>query len=286
MGGGVYCYASAQNRIETKEYSTKSTQEVFKSRTINNAMNPHGITLRESRDSEEHPNSFPIVLALDETGSMGSIPHYLVKKGLPDIMDRIIKGGIKDPQVLFMGIGDHECDEAPLQVGQFESSDALLDKWLTSLFLEGNGGGNDGESYLLAWFFAGRYTTTDHYEKRQKKGILITIGDEPTLNELPANAQNEIMGPGQYTTMTAAELLSKAREKYEVFHLHMLEGVNGNRKSVQDGWKQLMGDHVIYVDNKEKVPQVIADIVLKNQSSLVSEEEKETKGKEEKKVML
>ena len=50
------------------------------------------------------------ILALDVTGSMGSIPHYLVKDGLPNIMDGLIKKGIADPQVLFMGIGDHECE--------------------------------------------------------------------------------------------------------------------------------------------------------------------------------
>ena len=31
-----------------------------------------------------------IVIALDVTGSMGSIPHFLVKEGLPNIMKRII----------------------------------------------------------------------------------------------------------------------------------------------------------------------------------------------------
>ena len=69
-------------------------------------------------------------------------------------MDKIIQSGIKDPQVLFLAIGDHECDTSPLQVGQFESSDELLEHWLTHVWLEGGGGGNRGESYALAWHFA------------------------------------------------------------------------------------------------------------------------------------
>ncbi len=262
MGGGSYCYSSREVRSRSLGYDTKSEREIFTERSMNNAMDPVGVTMRESRDSGEHPNSVPIMLGLDVTGSMGSTPTFLVKQGLPDMMDKIIKNGIPDPQVLFLGIGDHECDRAPLQVGQFESSDELLDHWLTKLWIEGCGGGNDGESYHLAWMFAGRYTSTDRFEKRGKKGILFTVGDEPVLRDLPARAQKDIMGDGQYSEMTSAELLDKAREKYEVFHLHLLEGSHGNRQDVQDGWRQLLGDNVIFVQHKEDVARIIADKVL------------------------
>ena len=58
-----------------------------------------------------------------------------------------------------------KCDSAPLQVGQFESSDELLDKWLTNIYFEAGGGGNGGESYALAWYFAALKTATDSMEK-------------------------------------------------------------------------------------------------------------------------
>ena len=262
MGGGGYSYSDREVRSRALGYHKKSEREIFTERSINNAMDPSGVTLRESRDSEEHPDSVPVVLALDETGSMGSIPTFLVKTGLPDMMDKIIKDGVPDPQVLFLGIGDHTCDEAPLQVGQFESSDELLDHWLTKLYLEGNGGGNDGESYMLAWMFAGRYTSTDRFEKRGKKGILFTVGDEPVLRSISARAQKHIMGDGEYSEKSSVELLDMAREKYEVFHLHLIEGSNGRRPEVQDGWRQLMGPNVIFVEHKEDVAQIIADKVL------------------------
>jgi hypothetical protein len=262
MGHGSYSYSDRLDRAHKSGFHTKSAGEIFRQRSVNNAMSPNGVTLRESRDSAEHPNSIPVILALDVTGSMGSIPHFLVKEGLPALMDRIIKAGLPDPQVLFLGVGDHECDRAPLQVGQFESSDPLLDEWLTKLWIEGGGGGNLGESYLLAWFFASRYTSTDHHEKRGKKGVLFTIGDEPTLRNLPASVQRNLMGDGQYSDMSAAELLEKAREKYEVFHLHLIQGSNGNNQGVKDGWTQLMGDHVLFVQRKEEVAQIIADKVL------------------------
>jgi len=268
MGSGGYSISNRVDNITAKYgkadyYATSSTREIFKERTVNNAMNPHGVEIRESRDSAEHPESLAIIIALDVTGSMGSIPHFLIKDGLPEIMDGIIKKNIKDPQVLFLGIGDHECDSAPLQVGQFESSDELLDHWLEKVYLEGGGGGNDGESYLLAWYFAGRHTAIDCFEKRGKKGFLFTIGDEPCLNEIPKKDIKQIMGKGQFDNLSATELLDKAREKYEVYHIHMRQGSNGRRQEVIDGWTQLVGkDHLIIAERKEEVSDIIKSVVI------------------------
>jgi len=268
MGHGTYSYTGRMDRAVSAGYYTKPTEEIFSSKSINNAMNPFGIKLRESRDSKEHPNSIAIIIALDVTGSMGSVPHHLVKDGLPTIMQNIIDDGVKDPQVLFLAIGDHECDQSPLQVAQFESSDELLDKWLTDVFLEGGGGGNAGESYLLAWYFAAYHTSTDCFEKRKQKGFLFTIGDEPVLRNIPSRRLKDLMGDGQYEDYSAEKLLDKARESYHVYHLHIKQTASGSRQHVIDGWKQLMSDNLIVVDKHENVASTIAGIVTG--SSLVS----------------
>ena len=290
MGGGSYSTEARHVRATSMGYHTKSAQEIF-STSMNNAMNPNGVTLRESRDSDEHPTSLAIVLALDVTGSMGSIPHYLVKEGLPHIMDGIIQRGIEHPQMLFMGIGDHEMDRAPLQIGQFESSDELLDKWLTDLWLEGGGGGNRGESYMLAWLFAGRYTSIDCWEKRQEKGFLFTVGDEPVLPEVPGAAIKAIMGEPQAANVTTAELLDEARKTYDVYHVHVRAGHNGMKQDVMDGWKQLMGDNLIIVNDREDVATAIMEKVAERGGSPVqgyqdSATTEESTATEEEEVML
>ncbi|WP_417912360.1 hypothetical protein [Candidatus Electronema sp. TJ] len=261
MGWGYYSVDERAERAASVGYDTKSAREIFTQRNINQAMNPHGVVVRESRDSADHPNSVAIILALDVTGSMGSIPHHLVKDGLPKIMGRIIQSGTPDPQLLFLAVGDHECDSSPLQVGQFESSDELLDKWLTSVYLEGGGGGNAGESYLLAWYFAALHTSIDCFEKRRQKGFLFTIGDEPTLPEVPAQSLSRLMGQGQQQTWSAAELLDKARQLYHVFHLHIRETSSGSRQEVMDGWKQLMGGNLIILERHEEVSRVIPELI-------------------------
>lgn len=263
MGGGVYSTATRSIRSASLGYTTKAGTEIFTARNINSAMNPYGINFRESRDSAEHPNSVAIVLGLDVTGSMGTVPHFLVKEGLPHMMDSILKKGIPDPQVLFMGIGDHECDQSPLQVGQFESSDELLDKWLTELWLEGGGGGNNGESYMLAWYFAARHTAIDCHEKRSAKGFLFTIGDEPVLPWVSSNFLKRLMGDGQYEDYSSAKLLSMASEKYSVYHIHIRETSSGSRQEVMDGWRQLLSGNLLIAERKNDIAEIIAGTVCR-----------------------
>lgn len=288
MGGGSYSYSGAVESRVRKGIATnsiarsagfaeyvdtdKSVGEVFTARSINNAMSPHGIVVRESCDSAEHPNSLAIIIALDETGSMGNVPHHLVKEGLPSLMDKVIKGGEPDPQVLFLGIGDHECDRSPLQVGQFESSNDLLDRWLLDVFLEGKGGGNYGESYALAWYFAARHTKIDCFEKRGRKGLLFTIGDEPVLKHYPARALEALMGPGQYSDETADGLLAKAVQHYDVFHVHIRETGAGSRRETMDGWRQLLHDRVLVAERHQDVAGIIADAVLRQRGQTVQAE--------------
>lgn len=278
MGGGTYSSSSKLERdvergiatysvavesgLAGEDYVPKTRADVFKRTSVNNAMSPFGINVRESCDSDEHPESLAIIIALDVTGSMGTVPHYLVQEGLPHIMDKIIESGIKDPQVLFLGIGDHECDTSPLQVGQFESSDELLDKWLTDVYLEGGGGGNMGESYSLAWYFAANHTAIDCFEKRNQKGILFTIGDEPCLPNIPKSAIKGIMGEGQFENFESSALLNAAREKYDVFHVHIRETSSGSRRDRIDHWRQLIQDNLLIANRHEDVAEIISEAIV------------------------
>ena len=267
MGYGGYSTTNRASNAVTHGYYTKSADEIFKNRAVMDEMDVKsiGAGLRESRDSEDHPNSVPVIIALDVTGSMGTVPHHLVKDGLPTMVASIIGGGIPDPQVLFLAIGDHTCDTTPLQAAQFESNDELLDKWLTNVFIEGRGGGNRGESYMLAWYFAAYHTSTDRFEKRGKKGILFTIGDEPVLPDLPVFSLQKIMGTddvgqGKHS-FASTDLLQEAQKYYEVYHLHIMQGSNGRRQEVMDGWRQIMQDNLIIVQDYNDVSRVMSEIV-------------------------
>lgn len=273
MGRGTYSSISRGFSAKAKGYTdmTKTTAEVFTQRIIHTEMSPNGV-FRESRDSAEHPNTVPIGIALDITGSMGRVPRMFIADGLPTIVEIIFQAGIKDPQIMFMAIGDHEYDRAPLQVGQFESSDELMDKWLEKVYVEGGGGGNGGESYFLAWVFAGYHTEHDAFKKRGQKGFLFTIGDEAVLPQISERKLQEITGRGQYAGYTAHDFLAKAQETYEVYHLHITETMAGRDLRDQAKWKELLGDHVIFVDDYQKIPSIIAGIVS-TQAKVVTNEQ-------------
>lgn len=268
MGGGSYDPIASRSR--SVSYQRKSREEVFTQRHIDPLMNPKGVAYREARDSEEHPESFPIIIALDETGSMGHIPELIIKKILPDIMESIMNAGVKDPQVMFMGIGD--CcfrEEAPLQVGQFESSDELMEKWLTKVYLEHCGGGNGTESYPLAWYFASRHIVTDAWDKRQQKGVLITIGDESCQRVLLKEQLDKYIGDYPEADVPASELLERVREKWNVFHIHC----NGaSYRASETNWEKLLGSNlVVSVDNdgmdiKDIIPRLVVGCYRKPES--------------------
>lgn len=263
MGGGCYSY---MRDVKTKLHnSSVSREEVFSQRKMNSDMDIRN-KIRECRDSEEHPETLPIIIALDVTGSMGMVPHRLITKDFPEIMKKIMDEGIAHPQVCFLGIGDQYMDDAPIQVGQFEASDELLDKWLKTIWLEGGGGGNNGESYQLAWWFAANHVSADHIEKRGKKGILITIGDEPVHRSVTNSEFKSLFGEvSEAPSMTTPQLLERAKESWDVYHINLMDW-SGAVSRTQGCWKELLGDHFINTENDagNDIAEIISGIILKS----------------------
>jgi hypothetical protein len=225
-------------------------------------MNPNQITLRECRDSEVHPNTIPIIVGMDVTGSMGKIPHSLVQKGLPTLMSKLIEKGVDDASLLFTAVGDHISDNYPLQVGQFESGDVELDMWLTRTYLEGNGGGNGGESYGLVWDFVNRFVKTDAWEKRNQKGFVFTFGDEPFHQTLPASFLKSLYKEVECSESISLESIMKSLEKkWNFFHIHILNS-SGRGNAVAGILKPLLGEHLILCSDYTEIPNIIADKIL------------------------
>lgn len=246
------------------DYKSKDTDTIFKAnktRRISPDMDPSGLKNRECRDSDAHPLSLAIQFWLDETGSMGEIPDYLIRNKLGTLIETLLKHKVTDPSVLFGGIGDHYSDHYPLQIGQFESGTEELNKWLTSVYLEGSGGGQNKESYLLAWLIAGRYTSIDCFEKRGKKGYLFTVGDEKTWDSLSGDVINNLLGENHNETVTAEQLLSEANRLYNVYHIHINSTRYKNDPDVINSWKELLGQNLIILDDEKNVAEVVASTI-------------------------
>jgi hypothetical protein len=245
----------------------KTTDAVFAARAIDPELNPLGVALRESRDSELNPASTAIIVGLDVTGSMGMIADTLARQGLGTMVEEILaRQPVSDPHILIAGIGDVLYDRAPLQVTQFEA-DIRIARQLEKLWLEKGGGGNACESYTLPWYFAALHTSIDCFEKRGKKGYLFTVGDEEPPADLPAAAIARFLGDRVTRDFDSHELLTLVSRQYHVFHVIVEEGSHARHdpRGVRSRWTELLGQRVIGLSDHRKLAEVIVSAMEVNE---------------------
>lgn len=270
-------------RFDSNAYSTFTSNtrsmgrdEIFKERKLRKELDPLGVKLRESRDSADNPKSNAIIVAVDVTGSMGILAETIARQGLGVLFNRIFdEDVVTDPHVMFMGIGDCYCDQAPLQVSQFEADNRIVEQ-LTQLWLEGGGGGNNHESYHMPWYFAAKHTSIDCFEKRGRKGYLFTLGDEEAPGPLYATDIVKFIGTTGYASeeqgnkLSPHQLLKMAQEQYHVFHIIIEEGSYAKRalKAVQESWQTLMGENVLSLKDHTKLADGIVAIIKANEENL------------------
>lgn len=238
MGGGSYSASSFATYSASvgKSYDVRTNRisgQTFDVTHLKEVLNPKG-KIRECCNSEEHPNTVPVILALDVTGSMGAACKETAE-ALSQIM-KTLYDKFKDVEVCVMGVGDFECDDAPLQVSQFES-DVRVAQQLDQIWMEHGGGGNSYESYTAPWVFGLYRTKLDAYDKQGRKGIIITMGDEPLNPDLPVGAVKDYLGSAkgadQFGSFKTPDLYAEASKKFDIFHI----AVDDNESSY--GWHRI-----------------------------------------------
>ncbi|HWS32331.1 MAG TPA: hypothetical protein VN408_06265 [Actinoplanes sp.] len=226
-------------------------------RTVHADLNPDGVFMRESRDSDEHPFSTPITVLFDVTGSMGGVPRTLQTK-LPQLLGLLTrKGYAVDPQIMFGAIGDATCDRAPLQIGQFES-DNRMDAQLEKIVLEGGGGGQKHESYELALYFMARHTLLDSMINRGRRGYLFIIGDEMPYPRVKPREVKAIIGDDLAEPISTEDILTELRRKYDVYYILPTAAHHSGDKEVLGRWRKLLGQNVLELDDLDAVCETIA----------------------------
>ncbi len=220
-------------------------------------LNPRGVKARESRDSDDHPESLAIAVLFDVTGSMGHVPRALQTK-LPDLLGLLLrKAYVEHPHILFGAIGDATCDRAPLQIGQFEA-DNRMDDDLGKILLEGGGGGQMTESYELAMYFMARHTAIDCFEKRGKRGYLFIIGDELAYSKVKRREVAKVIGDQLEEDIPVADLVRELQRRYDVYFIIPEGGYYAGTRELKEFWQSLLGQHVLYLDDPDAVCETIA----------------------------
>lgn len=237
------------------------------------SLSPKGAKLRESRDSAEHPVTYPIGITLDTTGSMATVPE-IIQKELSKLMGYFLEErasgkkylGEAYPAIMISAVDDYPRGtgaDGCLQVGQFESSISIDDN-LTNIWITGNGGGGEPcESYDLALYFAARHTVHDHLEKRGGKGCWFIIGDEKSYPQVDRNQVREVINSDPLQdNISIQEIIAEASEKYDIFYVMPNMTSHYKEPRIVDFWKALLPQgHVIMLDDPTKICETIAGCV-------------------------
>lgn len=268
MGGGAwtrksfvdYSMNSGRNVTDDGVVSGNFTpQEMFTQRDIAEELDPHN-KIRECCDSEEHPNTKPVILALDVTGSMGGA-SVKVAKELNVIMTKLYEK-VNDVEFMIMGIGDLAYDRAPIQASQFES-DIRIAEQLDKMWFEGGGGGNGYESYTAAWYFGLKHCKLDCWN-RGKKGIIITLGDEPLNPYLPKEKLKRVTGDNLESNIETEGLYKEALRKYDIYHLCIDDNETCYglyEDEIKSTWGNLLDENHLKVVNLDYLAATIVNIV-------------------------
>lgn len=247
-------------RTSTGTSSAKTAADVFKSATIDPAMDPKNFEFRESCDPEPGKAAVPIIIGCDVTGSMDRILHKLVMEGIPTIAKELFdRKPVEHPNLCCMAVGDVMCDRYPLQVTQFEA-DIKITEQSDKLYLERGGGGNNSESYTLPWLFAAMNVKSDHITKRNKKGFLITFGDDGCPPSLSPTEVERVFGKKLIeASLSAEELYRMVSRNWEVYHVNLMQGSTADRAYAS--WNKVLGERALQLDDYTKLGELIVSLI-------------------------
>jgi hypothetical protein len=273
MGGGTwtacafrdYSYSVGRSVSDaTGEVTTTyaSANMAYTSSGINEGMDPRvpKNKMRECRDSEDHPQSIPVILALDVTGSMGGAAIEVSKK--LNILVQEANKAYPDLEFMIMGIGDILFDRAPIQYSQFES-DIRIAQCLDSIYFESGGGPNKWESYTAAWYVGARRTQCDCW-KRGRRGLIVTIGDEEINPRLEKEYLQKATGDtGLQSDVETADIVEEVSSKYALRHVvvnHRV-GCDNYFEGCRQSFAKVIGENNVAISNVESIVSVIGQII-------------------------
>lgn len=274
MGCGSWSRDSFVNYSNTKGVTCDSSgsiigdytsQDMFKARSIDASLSPKNI-MRECCDTEEHPTTIPVILALDVTGSMGKAAVEVAKK-LNSVMTRLYEE-LSDVEFAVMGVGDLAYDIYPIQLSQFES-DIRIAESLDKVFFEYGGGGNGYESYSVAWYMGLHHTKLDCWN-RNKRGIIITMGDEKLNPYLPQGKLQGLTGDSLEKDIETTDLFDDVVRKYDIYHINVLHSVysRNNASTVKESFVSVIGSQHFKEASIDDIEDTIVNIIINSQKNI------------------
>jgi hypothetical protein len=204
----------------------------------------------------------PLVVVVDGTGSMGQFPKIIFQK-LP-LLDDGVDDYLDDCEISYACVGDAGSDKYPLQVQPFGKGKQMVDT-LNKLIIEGNGGGNQEESYELAALYYARNAEMP----KANKPILIYVCDEGIYSKVNADWAKKFAKVAGAGGLTREKLFEELQTKYSVYVIrkHYCNGVSGDKMTgsnlaIHKQWESLVGaDRMAILNDPKRVVDVILGLL-------------------------
>lgn len=251
---------TATNWVPTHDYT--SARAAYTDSVVNRsyaAATSAKVAARDLVAKDIKINDPTLIIISDVTGSMGSWPAVMFGK-LPYLTHELKTYLGEKAALLVAAVGDANSDQYPLQVQQPKKTfDESLEAF-KALVVEGNGGGQNHESYELAAGFFQHAVTVD---RSIPKPILVFIGDELPYDKV-SGEQLKKFGVDVETQSTES-MFKALNERYDVYLIHKPYRNSWDdaiTKSAKQTWAALLPpEHVLPLMEPERVVDVIFGIL-------------------------
>lgn len=250
--------------------SARRSYDAYVGRSYSDAVSAGKATKDLIAENVKTDSSCPLVIVVDETGSMGDWPATIFSK-LPYLENELKEYMGDDAEICFMAIGDAYCDEQyPLQVRPFAKGLELKNR-LTELVIEGGGGGQTTETYELAALFAAEKMEIP----KAVKPVMIFIGDEQCYDSISPDHAEKLLGIKLEKSLSTAQVFKKLKEKFSVYLIRKPYGSYSTNTLSEDDrritahWAALLGDdHIANLPEASRVVDVIFGILAKESNRI------------------
>ena len=156
---------------------------------------------------------------------------------------------LADPAISFCAIGDAKTDTAPLQVSEFGQGKEI-DQLISKMFLEGNGGGNEHESYELAAYFYAKHVEL----KNSILPFFFLTGDEGFWEEISSVTIKNVIGSDVYQDFSGKEMWAQLMKKFNLFFIKKPYGPDSLKQ-----WTEAIGvERILQIET----PKACIDVIL------------------------
>ena len=209
---------------------------------------------------------FPVVIAVDVTGSMKKWPGIIFEKLCVLYNEALLTlpEELKESfEISFAAIGDAYTDSHPLQITDFDKETAL-DENIKKLFPEGRGGGQTRETYELAAYYYAKHCEMPRALSTTKP-IFIFIGDEGYYSRVKKEHIKRYIGDEVGEDLPSEQIFGQLAELFTVYILRIKypSPIEVNIEGrIQKDWQRALGpEKAIIMEHPERIVDLILGLI-------------------------